>query len=60
MKKSTELGLLFFTLPFVVSASMEFLPQWLALPIAVISSMFWLGVLIQIGEYKKEDDEVKE
>jgi len=60
MKKSTDLMLKFLTLPFVVSASMEFLPEWLAIPIAVISGMFWLGVLVQIGEYKKEDEEVKE
>ena len=53
MKKSTELGLMFFSMPFVVSASLEFLPAWLSWPTALIAGMFWVGVLGQIHEYDK-------
>ena len=59
MKKSTELMSVFLTMPFVVSASMEFLPAWLAMPICLIAVMFWMGTLVQIMDYTKKDDETK-
>jgi hypothetical protein len=39
--------------PFVVSASIEFLPSWLYLPICLIGGMIWLGacaILAESGE----------
>ena len=59
MKKSTELMAMFLTLPFVASASIEFLPAWLSIPICVIAAMFWLGTCLMIKDHKKEDDETK-
>jgi len=56
MKKSTELMATFLTLPFVASASIEFLPTWLAMPTFVIAVIFWMGNLVQIMDYKREDD----
>lgn len=56
MKKSTELGLAFFGLPFVVSAAVEFLPQWAAWPIAVTLGMVWFGVIVQTGNYDFEKE----
>ena len=32
--------------PFVVSASIEFLPGWLSWPISILGGMVWLGSLI--------------
>ena len=43
--------------PFVVTASIEFLPLWLSAPIVLLASIFWLGTMKQIGEYAKERDE---
>jgi ABC-type microcin C transport system permease subunit YejE len=43
--------------PFVVTASIEFLPWWLSAPIVLLTAIFWLGTMKQIGEYssgKKE------
>jgi len=37
-------------LPFVVSASFEFLPAWLYWPIALISGMAWLGACAMLIE----------
>lgn len=60
MKKTTELGLYFLGLPFVISASVEFLPQWVAVPIFLIAGLVWLGVFIQITKYEGEKkDETK-
>ena len=54
MKKTTELGLYFLCLPFVVSAAIEFLPHWLSMPISVIAGMIWFGVIVQIGNHDFE------
>ena len=63
MKEGTRLMLLFVSMPFVVSASIEFLPQWLSWPIGVIATMFWVGTLREIQDYNiktdKEKDETK-
>ena len=37
-------------LPFVVSASFEFLPAWLYWPIALIGGMAWLGACAMLIE----------
>ena len=60
MKKSTQLGLMFFSLPFVMSASIEFLPQWLSWPIGVIAAMFWVGTIVEIQNYDKTEEKEDE
>jgi hypothetical protein len=42
--------------PFVISASLEFLPAWLSMPTTLLVSIFWLGTMGQIGEYKRSKD----
>jgi len=42
--------------PFVVGAALEFLPTWLSFPMTFIVSIFWLGTMVQIGEYKRSKD----
>ena len=32
--------------PFVVSASIEFLPGWLSWPISILGGMVWFGSLV--------------
>ena len=59
MKKSTELMTMFIAMPYLVGASMEFLPTWLAMPTCLIAVMFWLGTCLMIKDHKKEDDETK-
>ena len=59
MKKTTELGLYFLSLPFVISAAIEFLPQWLSMPISVIAGLLWFGTLIQIFNHDFEKDKEK-
>lgn len=39
--------------PFVVTASIEFLPWWLSSPIVFLTGLFWWGTMVQIGEYKR-------
>jgi 4-hydroxybenzoate polyprenyltransferase len=35
-------------LPFVFSASIQFLPNWVAIPIAFICGFFWLGAIVTL------------
>ncbi len=42
--------------PFIVGASLEFLPTWLSMPITLLTAIFWLGTMRQIGEYKRSKD----
>lgn len=47
-KKSAYLHIV--TLPFVISAAIEFLPAWIYLPIALICGMAWFvacGILVE-------------
>lgn len=37
-------------LPFVISASIEFLPAWLHFPIALLGGMMWLGACVIVAE----------
>ncbi len=60
MKKTTELGLYFLGLPFVISAAIEFLPQWLSIPIGLIAGMIWFGTVVQIGNHEFEKDKDKQ
>ena len=43
MRKKTRAYLYVITLPFVISASFEFLDAWLYWPITLICAMVWLG-----------------
>jgi uncharacterized membrane protein YdbT with pleckstrin-like domain len=43
-------------LPFVVSASFEFLPAWLYLPIVLIGGMSWFGACAIVAEKEKTYD----
>ena len=60
MKESTRLMLLFLSMPFVMSASIEFLPPWLSWPVGVIAAMFWVGTLLEIRDYDTKTDKVKD
>jgi hypothetical protein len=42
--------------PFVVGAALEFLPTWLSFPMTFVVSIFWLGTMGQIAEYKRSED----
>ena len=46
MTKQRKAFLHIITLPFVVSASVEFLPAWLNWPIALIGGMAWFGACV--------------
>lgn len=37
-------------LPFVISASIEFLPSWLNFPIALLGGMMWFGACLIVAE----------
>jgi hypothetical protein len=43
MTKKTQAYLHVITLPFVISASLEFLPAWLYWPTSLICAMAWVG-----------------
>lgn len=43
MKNKTSIALYLFVTPFVVSASIEFLPGWLSWPISTLGGMVWIG-----------------
>jgi len=51
-KRSAYLHIVF--LPFVVSASFEFLPVWLYWPIALIGGMAWFGACLIVAEKGQE------
>ena len=38
--------------PFVVSASLEFLPKWLSVPILMLGIMLWMGALFMLMDKK--------
>lgn len=40
--------------PFVVSASVEFLPRWLSAPIGMLGAMLWLGSLFMLLDKKND------
>jgi hypothetical protein len=46
MKDKVMTLLYIFFMPFVVSASIEFLPGWLSWPISILGGMLWIGSLI--------------
>jgi hypothetical protein len=42
------------TLPFVISAAIEFLPPWVYWPICIVFGMVWIGAFITLGEKENE------
>ena len=53
MKDKVVTLLYVFITPFVVSASIEFLPGWLSCPISILGGMVWIGSLF-LMQGKKE------
>jgi len=41
------------TLPFVISAAVEFLPAWLYWPTSLICAMAWVGACVMLTEEEK-------
>jgi len=56
MSKRKQMVLWIFGLPFVISASIEFLPFWLSAPIVLLGAMQWLGAGITLAELTKEEE----
>lgn len=54
MKDKTVTLLYVLVTPFIVSASIEFLPGWLSWPISVLGGMMWVGALFLIQEKKEK------
>jgi hypothetical protein len=54
MSKRNQMVLWIFGLPFVISASVEFLPAWVSWPIAFLGAMQWLGACTTLAELNKE------
>jgi hypothetical protein len=50
MTRKTRAYLHIITLPFVISASIEFLDAWLYLPICLIGGMIWGGACVILAE----------
>ena len=40
--------------PFIVSASVEFLPRWISAPIGMLGAMLWLGSLMMLMDEKND------
>lgn len=55
MSRKNQMGLWIFGLPFVISAALEFLPQWLSFPVLLLGTMQWLGACITLAELTKEE-----
>jgi hypothetical protein len=47
-RKTAYLNIIF--LPFVISASIEFLPSWLHFPIALLGGITWFGACLIVAE----------
>ncbi len=43
------------TIPFIISAAIEFLPAWLYWPIALICGMSWLGACAILAEKEEKN-----
>jgi hypothetical protein len=53
MTKKQRAYLHIITLPFVISAAVEFLPAWVYWPIALLGGMAWLGACVNLAEMEK-------
>jgi ABC-type microcin C transport system permease subunit YejE len=56
MSKRNQMVLWVFGLPFVISAAIEFLPFWLAAPIAFLGAVQWLGACIALAELIRKEE----
>ena len=54
MTKKNQIVAYIMITPFIVSASLEFLPRWISVPIAVLGAMIWLGSFLMLLD-KKDD-----
>jgi len=52
MTKHRKAHLYIITLPFVISAAVEFLPAWVYWPIALLCGMAWVGACAMAIEEK--------
>lgn len=50
MTRKTKAYLHIISLPFVMSASIEFLPAWVHFPICLLGGMSWIGACIILTE----------
>lgn len=50
MTKKTKIGLHVIVLPFAISASIEFLPAWIYIPMSLLLGMAWLGSCAMLRE----------
>jgi len=53
MTKKKRAYLHVITLPFVISASWQFLDVWLCYPITLICAMAWFGACVNLAETDK-------
>ena len=60
MKKYTWLLLVFVGAPYIVGASIEFLPAWASGPTCLLAVLWWIGACIEIKEYGAEKDKKNE
>ena len=54
MTRNTRAHLHIITLPFVISAAVEFLPAWVYWPIALIGGMAWFGACVILIEKEQK------
>ena len=50
MTKKQRAYLHIITLPFVISAAVEFLPAWVYWPVALLGGMAWIGACAILNE----------
>jgi hypothetical protein len=56
MSKRNRMVLWIFSLPFFISAAIEFLPAWVCWPIALLGAMQWLGACITLAELTRKEE----
>jgi len=50
MREKIELLAMFTIVPFIATASVQFLPWWVSAPIVLICVVVWIGTMAMIGE----------
>jgi CRISPR/Cas system-associated protein Csm6 len=56
MSKRNQMVLWIFSLPFVISAAIEFLPFWLTIPVVLLGMMQWLSACITLAKLDNEEE----
>jgi len=54
MTRNRKAYLYIITLPFVISAAIEFLPVWVSWPIAFLGGMAWFGACVILIEKEQK------